>query len=70
MRVVNRCEFDRDAILLRSITCETLIKNALFDRVETRFILNVPPLNRVMRTIDGYFSKLSIGAQYYTAGQK
>ena len=70
MRVVNRCEFDRDAILLRSITCETLIKNGRFDRVETRFILNVPPLNRILRAIDAHLSKLPIGAQYYTAGQK
>jgi SAM-dependent methyltransferase len=70
MRVVNRCEFDHDAILLRSTTCETLVKNGRFDRVETRFILNIPPLNGFLRTIDAHLSKLPIGAQYYTAGQK
>ena len=70
MRVVNRCEFDHDAILLRSTTCEALIKDGRFDRVETRFILNVPPFNRVLRAIDARLSKLPIGAQYYTAGQK
>ena len=70
MRVVNRCEFDRDAILLRSTTCEALIKSGHFDRVETRFILNVPPFNGIMRAIDARLSKLPIGAQYYTAGQK
>ena len=70
MRVVNRCEFDRDAILLRSTTCEALVKDGRFGRVETRFILNVPPFNRVMRATDARLSKLPIGAQYYTAGQK
>jgi SAM-dependent methyltransferase len=70
MRVVNRCEFDRDAVLLSAATCETLVKNGRFDRVETRFILNVPPLSRPLRAIDAYLSKLPTGAQYYTTGQK
>jgi SAM-dependent methyltransferase len=70
MRVVNRCEFDRDAILLRSTTCEALLEDGRFDHVETRFILNVPPFNRIMRAIDARLSKLPTGAQYYTAGQK
>src|SRR5689334_17104867 len=56
MRVVNRCEFDRDAVLLRPITCETLLKDGRFDRVETRFILNIPPFNRIMRAIDARLS--------------
>ena len=70
MRVVNRCEFDRDAILLTPRTCEDMIEGSGFGKVDTRFILNVPAVNAPLRAVDKWLSKLPLGAQYYTAGQK
>jgi ubiquinone/menaquinone biosynthesis C-methylase UbiE len=70
MRVVNRCEFDRDAILLRSGVCEALLKRGGFNEVDTWFILNVPAINRPLQALDRWLSKFPLGAQYYTAGKK
>jgi SAM-dependent methyltransferase len=69
MHVVNRCEFDRDAILLRRHETEALMENAGFRDIRTRYILTVPALGRVRRIVDLIFSRLPIGAQYYTAGR-
>jgi SAM-dependent methyltransferase len=68
-RVVNSCEFDRDAILLDSMACESLMVNSGFYDVETRFILTLPAGGRLLRALDRIFSALPIGAQYYTIGR-
>src|SRR5436190_3362508 len=44
MRVVNNCEFDKDAILLRRRETETLLGEAGFRNVDTRFILTLPAM--------------------------
>jgi SAM-dependent methyltransferase len=66
--VVNRCEFDENAILLHRGETEALLKGAGFRNVVTRFILTVPALGS-LRIADRFFSRLPIGAQYYTLGQ-
>jgi SAM-dependent methyltransferase len=68
MRVVNRCEFDRDAILLRKSEAEALLVAAGFRTVRTRFILAVPPVVRALYPLDRALSLLPVGAQYYTFG--
>jgi SAM-dependent methyltransferase len=68
-RVVNSCEFDRDAILLDRTACESLMVNSGFYDVKTRFILTLPAGGRLLRTLDRIFSALPIGAQYYTIGR-
>tara|TARA_R110002020_G_scaffold15555_18_gene55283 strand:+ start:4044 stop:4754 length:711 start_codon:yes stop_codon:yes gene_type:complete len=70
MRVVNRCEFDRDAILLRPHEAEGLMGGAGFDDVASRHILTVPSFNSVTRGVDLAFSRLPLGAQYYTTGRR
>jgi SAM-dependent methyltransferase len=70
MRVVNRCEFDRDAILLKSRTCTDLIRAGGFNDLNCRFILAVPPVNAPLRALDRLLSKMPLGAQYYVAGRK
>jgi SAM-dependent methyltransferase len=67
--VVNRCEFDKNAILLRRDETESLLENAGFRDVYTRYILTVPALGMVRRVVDGIFSRVPIGAQYYTVGR-
>ncbi len=70
MRIVNRCPFDEDAVLLKSSKTESLFNGAGFSDVKSRFILSIPPANRILRNIDRCFSRLPFGAQYYTIGRK
>jgi 2-polyprenyl-3-methyl-5-hydroxy-6-metoxy-1,4-benzoquinol methylase len=68
MRVVNRCVFDKDAILLHRTDTEALLRRAGFQDVSSSFILTVPAGGVFLRRIDRLFSRLSMGAQYYTIG--
>jgi SAM-dependent methyltransferase len=67
LRVVNSCEFDKNAILLRSSEAEKLMRDAGFRDVHSRFILTIPASGPALR-IDRMFSRLPLGAQYYTLG--
>ena len=68
-RAVDNCEFDKDAILLRRSESETLMKDRGFCDVTSRFILTVPATGAFLRNIDRLFSRVSLGAQYYTVGR-
>lgn len=69
MRVVNNCEFDNNAILLRRQEAENLLREAGFRDISTRFILTIPAAGRVLRTVDRVFSRIPFGAQYFTVGR-
>jgi ubiquinone/menaquinone biosynthesis C-methylase UbiE len=69
MRVVNRCEFDKDAVLLRRQESEALLREAGFAAVATRFILTIPAAGPALRRVDRVFARLPFGAQYYTVGR-
>lgn len=68
MRVVNRCVFDKDAILLKSAEAEGLLANGGFKDVRSRFILTIPSFNKVTRMLDQSFGRLPLGAQYFSMG--
>jgi ubiquinone/menaquinone biosynthesis C-methylase UbiE len=70
MRVVNRCPFDRDAVLLKSDETRGLLQSAGLEDVKTRHILTVPAGTRRLRQVDQMFSGLRIGAQYFVSGRK
>ncbi|MCC6890200.1 MAG: class I SAM-dependent methyltransferase [Hyphomicrobiales bacterium] len=69
IRAVGGCEFDQDAVLLRREEAESLMAAAGFREIETRFILAVPVAGRLLRAIDRLFSRLPLGAQYYTVAR-
>jgi ubiquinone/menaquinone biosynthesis C-methylase UbiE len=69
MRVVNNCEFDKNAVLLKRSECERLLNESGFSDVTSKFILTAPSFGRFTRKIDSMFSSLSFGAQYYTIGK-
>ena len=69
-RVVSRCEFDKNAVLLRRQECEGLLSQAGFSRVVSRYILTVPAVNSSLRKLDRAFARLPFGAQYYTVGYR
>jgi SAM-dependent methyltransferase len=66
--VVNTCAFDKDAILLRRRDSETLLRDASFGDISTRYIFSIPPAGLLLRKVDRLFSLLPFGAQYYTIG--
>lgn len=67
-RIVNTCPFDKDAILLKRRDSETLLHNAGFSSISTRYIFSIPPAGPRLRKVDRLFSLLPLGAQYYTLG--
>lgn len=67
-RVVSNCEFDADAVLLKSPEAEAILQDAGFRDVFSRHILTIPAAGNVTRGLDRLFSRLPLGAQYYTAG--
>jgi SAM-dependent methyltransferase len=67
-RIVNTCEFDKDAVLLKRHDSEALLKASGFGDVNTRYIFSVPAAGPLLRKVDRLFSLLPFGAQYYTLG--
>jgi len=67
-RVVNSCIFDKDAVLVPHRASADLLMSAGFRNVRHRFILTIPAWGKTLRKIDRMFSRLPIGAQYYTVG--
>jgi SAM-dependent methyltransferase len=67
-RIVNTCSFDKDAILLKKRDSETLLRDAGFGDVSTRYIFSIPPAGSFLRKVDRLFSLLPFGAQYYSLG--
>jgi ubiquinone/menaquinone biosynthesis C-methylase UbiE len=71
MRVVNRCPFDRDAVLLRPAKTRSLLEGAGFGKVSTRSIVNIPSIGKFTRFIDGsVLGRMPFGAQYIAIGRK
>jgi SAM-dependent methyltransferase len=69
-RIVNRCPFDKDAVLLRASTTRGLLEDAGFSDVRSRSILTVPAGTKFLRRVDGWLSGLPLGAQYVATGRK
>ncbi|MRG53973.1 methyltransferase domain-containing protein [Phyllobacterium sp. SYP-B3895] len=65
LRIVNRCPFDEDAVLLKPDTTRALFHDAGFANISSRSILTVPAANKMLRKLDQVFGRLPIGAQYY-----
>jgi ubiquinone/menaquinone biosynthesis C-methylase UbiE len=70
MRAVNNCPFDEDAVLLRNTKTISLFEGAGFSDVKSRFILSIPAANKFLRQVDGIFSSVPFGAQYYVSGKR
>jgi ubiquinone/menaquinone biosynthesis C-methylase UbiE len=67
-RAVSNCIFDKGVILLPSEETETLMRKEGFDVHPSQFILFVPAFTKPLRRVDRLFSRLPLGAQYFTCG--
>jgi SAM-dependent methyltransferase len=67
-RVVSNCVFDQGVILLPRQETESLMRREGFEVHPSRFILLLPPFTKLLRRVDYLFSRLPLGAQYFTCG--
>ncbi|NLB65645.1 MAG: class I SAM-dependent methyltransferase [Lentisphaerae bacterium] len=67
---VARCEFDRDARLLRRGVSVRLLREAELDVVESRYFLVFPFAFKGSDRLERAVGRLPLGAQYYAAGRK
>ena len=54
-RIVNTCEFDKDAVLLKRRDSETLLEGAGFSDISTRYIFSVPAAGLSAAALIGCF---------------
>jgi SAM-dependent methyltransferase len=67
-RAVARCEFDRDAVLLRAATVESLMDEAGLREAGTRHFLFLPSAGPLARRLERHVAWLPLGGQYMTRG--
>ena len=63
---VARCEFDRDAVLLRPRQTQRLLADAGLRNIASRYFLLLPSAAPIARRIERWFARLPLGAQYAT----
>jgi ubiquinone/menaquinone biosynthesis C-methylase UbiE len=68
-RVVSRCSFDEDAMLLRRRRTEQLLTGAGLLVAEGAYILFLPIAKRWARAVEWPLRWVPLGAQYYVAGR-
>jgi SAM-dependent methyltransferase len=66
---VNRCEFDRDAVLLRAGKTEQLMEAAGLQNAATDYFLFLPFRAAVAQAVERRVRWLPFGAQYMTCGE-
>ena len=69
-RVVDRCPFDADAVLLKPGKTKELLTGAGFANVQARSILSIPSFGPLSRKLDLALGILPFGAQYLATGVK
>ena len=67
---VSRCEFDRDACLMRRSSAKRLLKDSGFQNIRGDYFMFIPQAGLLSRKLESYFSALPIGTQYIVQGEK
>lgn len=67
---VERCVFDKDAVLLSMPTARRLMRQGGFEPVEARFILSLPAVDGLGARLDRALGFAPSGAQYCVAGRR
>jgi SAM-dependent methyltransferase len=69
-RVVARCPFDADAVLIRASEMRRRLHTAGFGAVQRRYRLFFPDAMRALRPLENYFDWCALGAQYSLIARK
>ena len=67
---VDRCEFDRDAVLLHKNKLRKLFIDSKFEKINTSYILFFPVRKKIFRSLEKLIGWLPLGAQFYITGKK
>ena len=70
LKIVNECEFDKDASLLHYWYAKKIFKISGFKDIKNRFILFIPPSFKRFLFLEKYLQWLPLGGQYYIIGRK
>lgn len=70
LRVVSRCPFDADAVLVKPGEARRLLRSAGFIRVSSRTFLSFPRFGTFSNSVDDLLGFLPFGAQYLAIGKK
>lgn len=68
--IVETCEIDKDAVLLRPAKLRRMFTAVGFTDVFTRTIISVPPAGGFLTRLDSLLGNLPFGAQYYLSATK
>ena len=68
--MVNTCEFDEDAVLLKKTELIEIFKDKGFHSFNNGYILFVPPKLKKINFIEKYLKFLPLGGQYYVSCKK
>ena len=68
--MVNTCEFDKDASLLKIKELKNLFKSQGLKHKMSNYILFFPPRLKQFNFIEKYLTKLPLGGQYFTSFDK
>ncbi len=69
-RTVDRCPFDKDAVLLKPAEAESLVRSAKLKLVRRDYIVFMPRILSRLRALEPSLSWLPLGAQYAVLGEK
>jgi SAM-dependent methyltransferase len=69
-RIVDRCPFDADAVLVGQGELKVRLLRVGYENIKVRHILTVPAGSKLGRGVDRIFSRLPFGAQFYAAATK
>ena len=70
MHYVNNCEWDDDAIMLKSKESKSLLSTAGLFGIKTGYFLFFPDFLKIFSSLEKHLSWLPLGGQYYTHGTK
>lgn len=70
VRVVNKCPFDENAVLISARKLKSRLKSAGFKDVATGYCLFFPAFASKLRFLEHFMRWLPLGAQYHSIAQK
>jgi len=71
LRIVDKCPYDRDAVLIKPYQMRRYISETNFKVLKQRYCLFFPPfVTKKFPILDKFFSRLFLGGQYWTLAKR